>query len=70
MKKAQDIKLTEKNLDISIVGLNTEFYRLSEDEIKKYVLNIDNLENKFSDIEKFIHKYCFHKISEFHDTFC
>lgn len=35
MKKSQDVKLTEKNLDISVVGLNTPFSTLSEENIKK-----------------------------------
>lgn len=35
MKKAQDITITEKNVDISIVGKDTEFKKLNEDEIKK-----------------------------------
>ena len=37
MKKAQDIEVNEKNLDICIVGLNTEFKKLSENEIKGFL---------------------------------
>ena len=37
MKKAQDITLTEMNLDIGVVGKDCEFRKLSEDEIKKYL---------------------------------
>lgn len=37
MKKAQDIKLTEKNIDIGIVGLDLPFTKLKEEEIKTYL---------------------------------
>lgn len=37
MTKAQDKKLTSKNLDIGIVGKGVDFKRLSEQEIEKYL---------------------------------
>jgi len=37
MKKAQDIKLTSKNLDIMIVGKDTDLKWLSEEEIDKHL---------------------------------
>jgi 20S proteasome alpha/beta subunit len=41
MKKAQDIELTKENLDISIVGKDTNFRKLTEKEIEKYLNNLD-----------------------------
>ena len=37
MKKAQDVTLTDKNLDIGVLGENVPFTKLSEEEIKKYL---------------------------------
>lgn len=39
MKKAQDISLTPKNLDISVVGLDTKFKKLNEKDLEKYFDN-------------------------------
>ena len=45
MKKAQEIELTEFNLDISVVGLNTKYTILSSDQIKGYI-NSSNQNNQ------------------------
>ena len=37
MKKAQDVKLTCKNLDIGYVGEDSVFTRLSEEKISSYL---------------------------------
>jgi hypothetical protein len=37
MKKAQDIKLTEKNIDIGVVGVDLAYTKLKEEDIKKYL---------------------------------
>lgn len=42
MKKAQDIKLTEKNIDIGVVGLDLAYTKLKEEEIKKYLDEINS----------------------------
>jgi len=39
MKKAQDIPISEFNIDVSVVGKDTPFRKLKEDEIKKYIGN-------------------------------
>jgi 20S proteasome subunit alpha 6 len=41
MKKSQDITLTEKNLDIGVVGKDCKFRRLSEEELKQYLSGIE-----------------------------
>ncbi len=42
MKKAQDIKLTDKNIDIGVVGLDLAYTKLKEEEIKKYLDEINS----------------------------
>lgn len=37
MKKSQDIQITELNIDIGIVGKDTPFKKLSEEEIKRFI---------------------------------
>ncbi len=37
MKKSQDIKLTSKNLDITIVGKDTNLRSITEEELEKYL---------------------------------
>jgi 20S proteasome subunit alpha 6 len=37
MKKAQDIKLTDKNIDIGVVGVDLAYTKLKEEDIKKYL---------------------------------
>lgn len=42
MKKAQDVKVDGKNLDVFIVGRNQEGKLLSTEEIDKYLVDVDN----------------------------
>ena len=45
MKKSQDIELTNLNIDISIVGKDTKFTKLSEDDVQKYLDKLKNSNN-------------------------
>jgi hypothetical protein len=42
MKKAQDIKLTERNIDIGVVGVDLSYTKLKEEDIKKYLDEINS----------------------------
>ena len=42
MKKAQDIKLTDKNIDIGVVGVDLAYTKLKEEDIKKYLDQINS----------------------------
>ena len=43
MKKAQDVKVNGKNLDVLIVGKDQEAKLLSTEEIDKYLADAENL---------------------------
>ena len=43
MKKAQDVKVNGKNLDVLIVGKDQEAKLLSTQEIDKYLADAENL---------------------------
>ena len=43
MKKAQDVKVNGKNLDVLIVGKDQEAKLLSTEEIDKYLAEAENL---------------------------
>lgn len=52
MKKAQDIELTGKNIDLGIVGKDKKFTKLSEDEIQSLLDKIKDFGNNNTNINR------------------